>query len=121
MKKSIKAALYSALVCPGVGHFAVRCPVRGLLLLLTTLLAAGFIMDNLMQQAFAVLERIQTHGGPPDLQIILDLVSSVHNNLYSDRLAIAVWIITGCWIIGIADSYREGAILDKALKQGNPG
>ena len=62
MKKEIKAALLSALVCPGVGQIYLRRYLRGLAMILVVLGGVGFMVMTTTMRALEHLETIQRAG-----------------------------------------------------------
>jgi hypothetical protein len=111
MKKSMKAALWSALVFPGVGHFVLKRYARGLLLLVPTIVAFGFILTYVVQKASTLAEKIVSGTVPADAATIEALVSGSADG--STMTDIAGYVILACWVVGIVDSYRIGSTQDK--------
>ena len=59
MKKSVKAALLSGLVFPGVGQFSLKRYLRGLVFFVPAMLSLVFIVDSSMRRAFAIAGQIE--------------------------------------------------------------
>ena len=108
MQKSIKAALYSALIFPGCGHFLLRCYRTGLALLAITLVALGVILNYAMTQAHIIADQILANELPLDPVLIAERVSAATHGGDSPANHLAMSVLIVCWIIGIIDSYRVG-------------
>lgn len=108
MQNSVKAALFSALIFPGCGHFLLRCYRTGFALLAITLVALGFILNYAMTQARIIADQIIANELPLDPVLIAERVSAATSGGDSTANQIAMGVIFVCWIIGIADSYRIG-------------
>lgn len=117
MKKSIKAALYSGLVFPGVGHFSLTHYARGLALFIPTLAAAAYVGNDVWQKANAILDKAMRGDIPLDPEVIAGMVSAAQPGSDSLWLNIATWMMMGCWVVGVVDAYRLGVIEEKSDPQ----
>ena len=116
MKKSVKAALWSAFAFPGAGHIAVRSYMRGVALLGATVGSIYYLVNDilsrgLMDKVNDVANKMLSGEIPADpnaLERSLDLGPDPIG------VQIASWLILACWIAGIVDSYRIGAQQDRA-------
>jgi hypothetical protein len=108
VQKSIQAALFSALIFPGCGHFWLRRYRTGVVLLAITVTALGFLLNYAMTQAQLIADQILAGDLPLDPVLIAERVSAATRGAYSpaNRYALAALLV--CWIIGIVDSYRLG-------------
>jgi DMSO reductase anchor subunit len=108
MKKSLKGALLSAIVYPGVGQLWLKCYFRGLALIIAVSASLTVIAMKAMQQAYSILEKIETEGGKVDLAAILSQTSraSVTPDDFMTKAASTMLVL--CWIIGIVDAYMVG-------------
>ncbi len=106
MKASTKAALLSALLFPGAGHLYLKNPRVGILLLVTSLVAIGYLLFRLIGAALEVNEMILLGEVMADTGSVVEALSSQTG---ADQwLRIATLLITACYLIGIIDSYRLG-------------
>ena len=105
MNKSLKAALLSGLVLPGLGQFSLKRYKRGTALVLVVIGSMFVIVRKALEQAQTILEKIQTEGGTLDMVAISNAatqaVSGVDNSAYS----LAFLLIVVCWVTGIVDAY----------------
>jgi TM2 domain-containing membrane protein YozV len=112
MKKSIKAALLSGLLFPGIGHFYLKRYIHGIVLFSGAAYAIYFIVSVVVTAALQVSEKIQIGGVPLDVAAISDLVSQKVSGA-EQSTNVAMIALVALWVISIADSYRQGRALDK--------
>ena len=117
MKKSIKAALLSGLVFPGVGQFSLEKYSRGLIFFLPTLLSLIVLVHYSLGKAYAIADQITLGKIPLDTAVITSLISAPPVAAELLRLQIATWIIIACWVIGIIDAIRLGLEADKNMSK----
>lgn len=114
MKKSYKAALFSALIFPGSGHFLLKQYPLGLFFAGT---ATGCICV-LLFRAIAIAQRIsdQMLSGeiPLDIARISSEISTQSAAAGSTTISIATWLLVFCWFAGTADAFRLGRQRDQA-------
>lgn len=113
MKKSVKAALLSGLVFPGVGQFSLKRYLRGLVFFVPAMLSLVFIVDSSMRRAFAIAGQIERGDVPLDADAISNLILAAPAGTELLMLNIAQWLLVVCWIISIIDSYRAGKLADQ--------
>jgi hypothetical protein len=111
MKKSVKAALWSGFVFPGVGHFFLKCYLRGMVLFIPAILAVFLLTRDLVAQTELVMSKLESGAVSPDLQAIGALLDATPDTLTT---TIAYWVIVVCWVLGVIDAYRLGSMQDKA-------
>ncbi|OGP31580.1 MAG: hypothetical protein A2073_02885 [Deltaproteobacteria bacterium GWC2_42_11] len=108
MSNSLKAALLSGLVFPGIGQVVLKRYRRGMVLMLTVLACLSVIVAKAVQQAFSILKQIELAGGV----INMDAISNVatQSSTTSDGLVFnsVLSLIIVCWILGVVDAYRIG-------------
>jgi hypothetical protein len=115
VRYSIKAALLSGLVFPGVGHLYLRRYLRGALLAAGAAALSYFLISVAVNSAFDIAGKIQSGDVPLNAESISELVSKASQ---SDEQStdIATMILFALWVIGIVDSYREGRAREKSKK-----
>ena len=118
MKKSTKAALLSAFVFPGAGHFYLKKYLFGTVLAGATFFSIYYLVVKITETAEQIVEQMQTSGVSLDVAGISDLASAQSAGNDSLLLNIASTAVLICWIIGIIDSYRAGSEQDKAQSKG---
>ncbi|HEV7816962.1 MAG TPA: DUF6677 family protein [Janthinobacterium sp.] len=107
MKRSIKAALLSALVFPGVGHFTLRRPARGCLFLLPAAIGAIYMFRQVMQRVDMVMGKIQDGTLALDPQALSEQISAAPGAEGPMMTAAAVVCVV-CWAGSIIDSFLIG-------------
>jgi len=113
MTKPTKAALLSGLIFPGIGHVFLKHYLRGAILMLPALVALSAIIKVAFQQAQAIVDRVVSGEVPLETVAISKLVAESPNDSDSLMSSISVFVFVACWLIGIIDSYRIGAALEK--------
>ena len=107
----MKAALWSGLVFPGAGHFVLKRYARGMVLFVPTVLALIYVVNDMLQRAAAIAEKILSGAASTDVTAITALVAA--DGSESTMLQLAGYVLLVCWIAGMIDSYRIGAKDDK--------
>jgi hypothetical protein len=108
MRNSIKAALLSAFVFPGLGHIVLKSYPMGFLLATAALLSSSLLIANVIKRAMAIVESLQRGEIPIDITVIRELITSQPSAAVTQQLEIATTILMITWIVGIVDSYRIG-------------
>ncbi|MFV2089485.1 MAG: hypothetical protein ACC642_02410 [Pseudomonadales bacterium] len=121
MNRPLKAALLSAFVFPGVGHFVLKKYLHGTVLAGTALAGLYFLITRTVEIAFQIAEQIQSGEVQADAVVIAELVSKQTSGSEAPLLNIATALIFLAWLIGIVDSYRVGRNQNKIQdKSGDP-
>ena len=113
MKKSSKAALLSGLIFPGVGHLALKQRLRGSILMLSALVALSVIVARVYQRALTIVDLINSGDIPVDTGAIAEMVSKSTGGADSLVESTAMIVLGACWLVGIIDSYRLGAVQEE--------
>ena len=108
MNKATKAALLSALVFPGAGHFLLKKYITGVVLAGASLAALYFLIAKTVEKTLYIAEKIQNGGAQLDVAAITELVTKQTTGPEAQLLNIAAIVLSISWLIGIIDSYRIG-------------
>ncbi len=108
MKSSLKGACLSGLVFPGLGQIVLKNYRRGIALMLTVIVSLVIIIVKAVQQAFTIIEKIESEGGALDLVTILNIAQKVSTPSDSLTYNLLFLLIIFCWLFGIVDAYRIG-------------
>ena len=108
MSNSIKAALLSGLVFPGIGQVVLKRYRRGVVLMLIVLACLFIVVAKAVQQAFSVLKQIELAGGTINVDAILNVATQSSTNSDSIVFNSILLLIIVCWILGVVDAYRIG-------------
>ena len=109
----MKAALLSAFVFPGVGHFLLKKYIPGAVLAGTAFAGLYFLIAKTVERALQIAEKIQSGEVQLDSATITELVSNQGTAAEIQLLNIAAAVLVISWLIGIVDSYRVGRAEDK--------
>jgi hypothetical protein len=113
MRQSLKAALFSAFVLPGSGHFLLKKHVQGALLSGVTFLCIWALLSTALEKAQEISLKIQSGEIPLDISRITDEVTKQTAGGGTQLADIATYLLIICWLVGIVDSFRIGRLLDK--------
>ena len=108
MNNSLKGALLSGLVFPGLGQIVLKHYKRGAVIMLTVLVSLSVIIVEAVQKAFAILEKIELDGGTIDMNTISNAATQASTTSDSLIFSFAFLLIISCWIIGVVDAFRIG-------------
>jgi len=114
LSKSFKAALLSAFIYPGSGHFFLKKPVQGALLAGVATVCLCLLLVTTVEIAQQISDRILSGEIPMDIaritqEILKQLASSsIH------QINITTSLIFISWLVSIIDSYRLGSLEDKS-------
>lgn len=103
MKAKTKAALISALLFPGLGHFVLKRAMRGCLFIVPTLLAIGVLLRTTLALADQLVAEIQSGALPFDIALIMERISAAGGDDAATNAASLVILV--CWVGSIADAW----------------
>jgi hypothetical protein len=106
MKASTKAALISALIFPGLGHLALKRGQRGLLFILPSLAAVGYLVRSVLVLVATLADDVASGKLSPDPVAVLERVNAAGVDNFATNLASLVCIV--CWVGAIIDSLWLG-------------
>jgi TM2 domain-containing membrane protein YozV len=109
MKVSYKAALLSALVFPGTGHFYLKRYWRGLFIMLFVFTGLGYMIRSATIAALSILDDavVTLQSGTESLQELSNIAGS--KILTTDPYHDAVFYLIVCfWIFAVIDAYIIG-------------
>ena len=115
MKNSLKGALLSGLVFPGLGQTILKHYKRGLVLMLAVSASMLVIIVKAVQQAVTILEKIEAQGGAIDMNTISKAATQASTTSDSLTFYLALLLIILCWIFSVVDAYRIGKKKDNGL------
>jgi len=110
MKESVKAALLSALVYPGVGHFFLKKHIMCVVLIIAFSIPFYFIISDLIVKAEHVVEQVENGQIPLDISAISESLSQSTVGVAAQELNFSMYLLVIIWLVGIVDSYRIGRI-----------
>jgi hypothetical protein len=113
MNKPMKAALLSAFVFPGIGHFLLKKYIRGAVLAGAAFAGLYLLIARTVETALQIAGKIQSGEVQLDATTITELVSKQATDTEAQLLNIAAAVLIISWLIGIFDSYRVGRAQDK--------
>lgn len=105
MSRSTTALLLSALVMPGAGQLYLKRVLRGMVLIVVSLVCLWIIGDSMLQQASVVFDQLQSGDQMLDPNHIAGLVAQTRG---SPESGTATYVLIGCWLGGMIDTYWLG-------------
>lgn len=108
MSNSLKAALLSGLVFPGLGQVVLKRYRRGIVLMFIVLACLSIVVAKVVQQAFSILKQIELAGGTINMDAISNAATQSSTNSDSLVFNSILLLIIVCWILGVVDAYRIG-------------
>ncbi len=108
MSKAIKAALLSAFLFPGTGHFFLKKHIIGTLLAGVACVSFYLVLSWMVQKASHIVELIQSGELQLDVAAITELISKQPTGTEAQLFNVAWTVFIISWLIGIVDSYRIG-------------
>lgn len=114
MRRSIKGALLSGLVFPGLGQAVLRHYGRAAALMATVSIAIAVIVVKAVQEGLAVMSEIDLESGGVDLDTVSNAVDKASATFSGTLYNSLILLILVCWVVGIVDAYSVGRRLDAA-------
>lgn len=115
MKKALSAALLSAFVAPGCGHYYLKHKRTALVFFVLAILSLGMLLADVNEVAQRIALDIQNGTIPLDINAIMDEVTKqTHSSMRSARGTVYGFVI--CWMLALLDSFRLGLKQDKQDK-----
>ena len=106
MDRSLKAALLSALVFPGVGQLYLRRPLRALMFLAPALAAALYFSSAVLGPVFAIAHEIGAGTMALDPFLIQQRIEQ--SRIDTGMLNLAALVMLVVWIASTVDAYLLG-------------
>ena len=108
MKKSMKAALLSGLVLPGVGQVYLGCRRRGWALIVSVILLFVYLVIHITVHAYREIAAAAANGVAIDITALQKAVAASSDTATTAGLALLVLI----WLAAIIDAYMAGERLE---------
>jgi hypothetical protein len=114
MRPSLKGALLSGLIFPGLGQIVLKRYQRGAVLIAAVLISMTIIVVEAVRLALIILAQIEAEGGPIDIGTVSAAAARASTASSSLTINGLFAVILGCWIFAIIDAYRIGKKTDGA-------
>ena len=108
MNNSLKGVIFSGLVIPGLGQVILKHYKRGAVIILAVLSSLVVILIKAVQQAFAIIEKIELSGDVIDMSAISNAAADASTKSDSLIFKLLWLVVILCWIFGAVDAYRIG-------------
>lgn len=113
MKKSSKAILMSALICPGAGQIYLKKYLVAMVLMAATAATLYVLLVPVFAIANEMVAKIlsgELQAGP---NLIGDVLAATQNASAMQSLNIASLMLIALWLIGVIHAWRAGKILEQ--------
>lgn len=104
MKKSVKAALMSAFLFPGSGHFFLKSRITGTIFSIGFVIPLYYVIQDVMAKAQLLVAQISTGKIPINVTSLSQSISETTTQDSNFTMDILIII----WVISIIDSYFLG-------------
>jgi hypothetical protein len=118
MRRATKAALISALIFPGCGHFYLKSKLRGAAFALFASGCMYVLISYAAKIANDISDRILSGDIPLDINSLMAEITSQLYGSADETQNIATFLLLGCWGIAIIDAFILGRKLAKPAKTG---
>lgn len=120
MHKATKAALISAFIFPGGGHFFLKSKLRGAVFSVFSVACLWALMSFLMNIANDISEKLVNREIPFDVGRVMAEISSQLSGSAGDMPHYASFLLLGCWILAIIDSFMLGRKIPETTSPAKP-
>jgi uncharacterized membrane protein len=112
VKNSLKGALFSGLIFPGLGQIVLKRYRRGAIIVTAVLVAMAVFVVKAVAISLMIVEEIQSESGTVDMSdISAAATQAAASSTYTALNLLLVFVIL-CWVSGTIDAYRIGRKMD---------
>ena len=108
MKDSIKAALISALLYPGAGHFFLHKKLIGTIIAFCFSVPLYIVVHDKYTKVSQIIQQVTNNQGPVDIVFLANKLTQTIYMVDSTKLKYSLIVLIITWLIAIIDSYRLG-------------
>lgn len=106
MNKPLKAALLSAIIYPGAGHFFLKNYKTSFVFIGIFSITLFLVVSEVLYKTNQVVEQIKSGEIPLDITAITTAVSNITSSSEVQGLNVTIYVMIVVWFIAILDSYR---------------
>jgi hypothetical protein len=106
MDRSLKAAMLSALVFPGVGQLYLKRTARGMIFLLPALIASWYFANAVLQPVMAIAADLGSGALPFDPSLIQARVDQTRVD--TSMMNLATMVLVFAWLASTIDAWLVG-------------
>lgn len=115
MNQSIKAALLSGLVLPGIGQLSLGYKKRGWMIIFVSFIFIFMLIGKVIQQAESIVEKMQKSGEAINMELISKQTSEFAAFSDNSSLNILLILLILVWAYSILEAYFLGAKTNKKV------
>ncbi|MEP1447684.1 MAG: hypothetical protein ABJK37_16385 [Paraglaciecola sp.] len=120
MHKATKAALISAFIFPGGGHFFLKSKLRGGVFAVFSVACLWALMSFLMDIANDISEKLVNREIPFDVSTVMAEISSQLSGSAGEMPHYTSLLLLGCWVLSIIDSFVLGRKIPESTHPAKP-
>lgn len=113
MTKSTIAALLSAFIIPGAGHFFLKKYLHASVLISASVAVLSLLISKAIEKALIISKQILAGEVQANIKTIMQLVSNQAEGTDASLINLATLVLFIVWLIGILDAYRIGRQQEK--------
>ncbi len=117
MNNSLKGAVWSGLIFPGLGQVVLKHYKRGAVIMLMVLVSMSVVVVKAVHSALAILEGIELESGAISMSTISNAANQAPTTSGSLTINLVLLLTILCWIFGVVDAYRIGK--EKDIEEGS--
>ena len=106
MTRNTKALLYSGLVFPGCGQFFLKRYKSSALFIGLSIVGIIYIVVEVVDKAYTIVERIVAGEVPPDYFLIRKLLLEQQNTADTNLLTLVMYSLFAIWFLSTIDILR---------------
>lgn len=115
MNQSIKAALLSGLVLPGIGQLSLGYKKRGWMIIFVSFIFIFMLISKVIQQAESIIEKMQKSGEAINMELISKQTSEFVAFSDDSSLNTLLILLILVWAYSIIEAYFLGAKTNKKV------
>jgi hypothetical protein len=108
MKNSMKAALLSALVYPGIGQLFYQAYRRAVFFMVMFSMTAYFYIEEVVSKYQPLIDKVKSGELALNGQALINEISKNPIALDPKLVSLLTYILFSCWLVGVIDAYRIG-------------
>lgn len=108
MNRSIKGALLSALILPGIGQVSLGYKKRGWSIIAANIILLYLIISEIMQKAYSIIDEMKKSGAVLNVETISNKAADLSGFSDNTFLNIVLMLFITGWIVSIIDAYQLG-------------
>lgn len=120
MRSSVKGALLSGLVYPGLGQIVQRHYIRGVIMIVMTSWCLYQILLKVLRQVMGLLEGISGAEIAISTDDIVGLIIELMPDVKGPSYGFLILVLVVCWLASVTDAFLAGKSIEADENQSAP-